>query len=114
MTAFSHRPPSSVQLVSLIHVSALRGADTDEDPTRFVEQYFSTDGRLLACFDPLNGPPDHFYTLAERMKPEDARLLFGALRTLLNAAETGDPETLTRACVAAHALLASLPPDEMR
>ena len=50
----------TVQVVSVIHVMAMRGgSDPIRDPERSVQFYYDTDGRLLACYDPVNGPPDY-------------------------------------------------------
>lgn len=55
-----HIPPHRAEIVELIHVPAHRGDGTEANPERIVNLYFSKDGELLACHDPLNGPPDGF------------------------------------------------------
>ena len=55
-----HIPPSSARIVELIHVSSMRGDGSQENPERSIELYFSKEGELLACYDPLNGLPDSF------------------------------------------------------
>lgn len=57
-----HLPPYKAELVQLIHVAAYRGDGSEENPERIVNLYFSQQGELLACHDPLNGPADGFVT----------------------------------------------------
>lgn len=40
--------PRVVELVEVIHVEAVRGQGTEEDPVRVVQQYWSKEGTLLA------------------------------------------------------------------
>jgi len=54
-----HLPPSAAR-VSLIWVSAMRGDGSPSNPERLINLYFNDSGELLACYDPLNGPPDSF------------------------------------------------------
>ena len=46
--------PSSVKLITVIEVKAARGEGTDADPVRIVNQYWSTEGDLLAEDDPID------------------------------------------------------------
>jgi hypothetical protein len=46
--------------MNVIVVHAHRGDGSRANPERLIHLYFASDGRLLACHDPLNGPPDHF------------------------------------------------------
>ncbi|MDU9413836.1 MULTISPECIES: hypothetical protein [unclassified Pseudomonas] len=55
-----HLPPSRATLMQVIHVSAVRGDGTPSNPERSIDLYFRTDGELLACYDPINGPADIF------------------------------------------------------
>jgi len=55
-----HLPPHRAELVQLIHVAAFRGDGSESNPERIVNLYFSPEGELLACHDPLNGPVDGF------------------------------------------------------
>jgi hypothetical protein len=50
----------AVKRVKLIYVAAMRGDDTPENPTRLAHYYYSDDGKLVACHDPINGAPDAF------------------------------------------------------
>lgn len=40
--------PQVAEVVQVIHTLATRGAGTNEDPVRYVHQYWSFDGKLLA------------------------------------------------------------------
>ncbi|MEN5126857.1 hypothetical protein [Pseudomonas alloputida] len=60
MSIERHIPPEAKR-VSLIWVSAMRGDGSPENPERLINLYFSDDGVLMACFDPLNGPPDSYH-----------------------------------------------------
>ena len=40
--------PRVVELIEVIHVEAVRGQGTEEDPVRIVHQYWSKEGTLLA------------------------------------------------------------------
>ncbi|RJX81271.1 hypothetical protein [Pseudomonas sp. LS-2] len=55
-----HVPPSKAELIQVIHVAASRGDGSSANPERIIDLYFSPTGELLACNDPLNGPPDSF------------------------------------------------------
>lgn len=44
--------PSLVRKIEVLHSRATRGAGTDEDPCRFVDQYWDSEGNLLAENDP--------------------------------------------------------------
>ena len=52
--------PISVRRVTLIQVMTMRGADSPENPGRMVTYYYDDNGELVACYDPINGPPDCF------------------------------------------------------
>jgi hypothetical protein len=43
--------PQIAEVMQVIHTLATRGAGTNEDPVRYVHQYWSFDGRLLAESD---------------------------------------------------------------
>ena len=60
MSVPMHINPLMVKRVKLIYVAAARGDDTKENPTRVAHYYYSDEGELLACYDPINGPPDSF------------------------------------------------------
>lgn len=47
--------------MEVIHVAASRGDGSTENPERIIDLYFRPTGELLACYDPLNGPPDAFH-----------------------------------------------------
>lgn len=55
-----HLPPLTVKRVSLIFVAVTRGDGTPENPERTAFFYYDDDGELMACYDPINGPPDSF------------------------------------------------------
>jgi hypothetical protein len=55
-----HLNPLSVKRVSLICVVAMRGDGTERNPERAAHYYYSDGGELMACYDPINGPPDAF------------------------------------------------------
>jgi hypothetical protein len=38
----------------------MRGDGSHGNPERLIELYFARNGDLLACYDPINGPPDSF------------------------------------------------------
>jgi len=40
--------PRKVELLEVIHIEAVRGKGTPENPVRIVHQYWSKDGNLLA------------------------------------------------------------------
>lgn len=42
------KTPQLVELVEVIHVEAVRGKGTVDDPARIVHQYWSKEGHLLA------------------------------------------------------------------
>lgn len=44
--------PSVVQKIEVLHSIAVRGAGTEKDPTRPVDQYWDFEGNLLAENDP--------------------------------------------------------------
>lgn len=67
MSIKCHLLPLTVRIAEVIHVNAARGDGTPENPTRSVNVYYSKEGEMLACFDPLNGPPDSFETLRSLM-----------------------------------------------
>lgn len=60
MSVPCHLPPVRAAVVEVIHVSAMRGDGSAGNPERLIELYFARDGELLACYDPINGPPDAF------------------------------------------------------
>lgn len=53
-------PPDKASVIQVIHLAAMRGAGMPENPARLANFYFSLDGRLLPCQDPINGAPDGF------------------------------------------------------
>lgn len=55
-----HMPPDRAAVIQVIHVSAMRGDGSAQNPERMIQLYFSLEGDLLACFDPLNGAPDAY------------------------------------------------------
>src|SRR5574343_1160320 len=57
-----HLSPLKVERVSLIYVLAMRGDGSAHNPAREIHRYYSDEGRLLACYDPINGPPDYFFS----------------------------------------------------
>ncbi len=63
-----HIPPTTVKKVSLIFVAAMRGDGSPANPLRTAFFYYSEEGELMACYDPVNGPPDAFFSppLAEK------------------------------------------------
>lgn len=38
----------------------MRGDGSPSNPERLINLYFNDAGELMACHDPLNGPPDSF------------------------------------------------------
>lgn len=60
MSIECHFPPIRAQVIHVIHVPAMRGNGSKEDPERLIHLYFSLDGELLSCHDELNGPPDSY------------------------------------------------------
>ncbi|HLA34304.1 MAG TPA: hypothetical protein VJ001_05485 [Rhodocyclaceae bacterium] len=66
MSIDMHVSPVKAQVVQVIFVDAMRGDGSPENPERMIYMYFSLDGQLLACYDPLNGPPDGFIVRAFR------------------------------------------------
>ena len=61
MSVPCHLPPDRAALVQVIHVCAMRGDGSSNNPERMIQMYFSTEGELLACFDPITGAPDAFF-----------------------------------------------------
>lgn len=59
MSVPMHVDPS-VRVVMVLHVAAFRGDGSPGDPERMVHRYYDAPGELLACYDPINGPPDAF------------------------------------------------------
>lgn len=55
-----HLPPMRAEVVQVIYFTASRGSGTTEDPVRLANYYFSLEGELLACYDPINGSPDSY------------------------------------------------------
>ncbi|MEX3690793.1 hypothetical protein AB3X91_11890 [Paraburkholderia sp. BR14263] len=53
----------------MIALSAARGDGSEGNPERTINLYFSLDGRMLACYDPLNGPPDGFFANGRAPQP---------------------------------------------
>jgi len=47
--------------VQLIFVAAMRGDGSKGNPERTVHYYFSDEGELMACYDPINGEPDAYH-----------------------------------------------------
>lgn len=64
MSVPMHIPPSLVCVRKVIHVTASRGDGSPENPERSVDFFYTLDGALLACHDPVNGPADHFQPAA--------------------------------------------------
>ena len=62
MAVECHLPPLRATLVQVIYFAAWRGNGTPADPVRLANYYFSPDGDLLACHDPINGEPDCFFS----------------------------------------------------
>lgn len=50
---YIHGTVRSAQVISVIRTESRTGAGTEENPNRIVTQYWSTDGELLAVYDPL-------------------------------------------------------------
>lgn len=113
MPVSQHLPPS-VEIAQMICVTAHRGNGSDANPERLIWLYYSMEGRLLACYDPLNGPPDWFCSLADRATAEQARNLMRALRRIIDAADGGDAAVLTAAINGSRDRLLDLLPDEMK
>lgn len=63
MSVECHLPPDKAEVIQVIAVDGMRGDGSPENPERLISLYFSLDGRLLACYDPINGPPDAFLPL---------------------------------------------------
>lgn len=57
-----HVAPHTARVVELVFVPAMRGDGSEKDPERMIHLYFSLDGELMACYDPLFGPPDGYIT----------------------------------------------------
>jgi len=55
-----HLPPNKAKVIQVIWVSAMRGDGSEQNPERSIDLYFSLDGQLFACFNPINGPADSF------------------------------------------------------
>lgn len=47
------RTPVLAEVIEVIHTQATRGAGTEENPARMVDQYWSKDGQLLAERDKI-------------------------------------------------------------
>ena len=45
------RGTDNARVINVIETQALIGTDTDEDPVRYVMQYWDFDGKLLAAYD---------------------------------------------------------------
>lgn len=90
------RPPDRVWLIEVIEVCAVRGSGTDADPVRFVNQYWTKEGQLLAESNPL----------------PDAALQ--ALERLVRACEGTLDHQIHNATIHAKATLARLAPPEQR
>lgn len=43
-----HETPRTVELIEVIHTTAIRGTGTNKSPVRIVHQYWSKSGELLA------------------------------------------------------------------
>lgn len=69
-----HLPPAMVQVFQVIHVVAWRGDGSKKNPERLIHLYYSLDGRLLACYDELNGAPDSFVVPGESIQANDESL----------------------------------------
>ena len=53
-----HLEPLTVKRVSLIFVAALVGSGAKDDPERTAFFYYNDAGEMMACYDPIYGPPD--------------------------------------------------------
>ena len=62
MSVPMHSTPLMVERVSLIFVAARRGDGSPSNPERTAFFYYSDDGELMACYDPINGAPDAFFS----------------------------------------------------
>lgn len=58
-----------VQIVEVIYIFAQRGNGTPGDPHRNVHLYYSKQGDLLACYDPINGEPDAVHPKINQIDP---------------------------------------------
>lgn len=58
-----------VQVVEVFYVFAQRGNGTPGDPHRNVHLYYSKQGDLLACYDPINGAPDAVHPMSTLIDP---------------------------------------------
>jgi len=45
---------NKVEVIKVIHVLIVRGDGSENDPVRYVDQYWSLSGEFLAENDPLN------------------------------------------------------------
>lgn len=63
MSVERHLPPTDAAVIQVISFSSMRGDGSPENPERMANYYYSLDGRLLACYDPINGEPDAFLPL---------------------------------------------------
>lgn len=66
----AHSPPHTARVVELIFVPAMRGDGSEGDPERMINLYFSKEGELIACYDPLYGPPDGYVARAQCLSVE--------------------------------------------
>lgn len=69
MSVPAHNPPHTARVVELIFVPAFRGDGSEGDPERMINLYFSKEGELLACYDPLYGPPDGYVATKDGFIP---------------------------------------------
>lgn len=68
MSVDSYHLPHSVKVVSVIQVIATRGGRGPSDPPRVVHCFYSFEGELLACYDPILGSPDQQNAMARSPK----------------------------------------------
>jgi len=61
MSVPMHLPPT-LRRIEVIVVTTSRGDGSIRSPVRTAQMYYSMDCELLACYDPINGPPDYFHS----------------------------------------------------
>lgn len=62
-----------VRRVETLQLTVQRGAEGNpKNPLRWVWLYYGLDGQLLACYDPINGPPDAFNSPAAPATPAES------------------------------------------
>ncbi|NTV11079.1 MAG: hypothetical protein HGA47_09940 [Zoogloea sp.] len=56
-----HLPPERATVIEVVYLSAFRGDGSKANPERLIHLYFNpSNGEILACYDPMNGPPDSY------------------------------------------------------